>query len=111
MLNLDMKKICISVLAAGLTALVVDMTVCTVKGKDCTKMAVLLTKIGMYYQISGGMFVSEDEAAEYNELLTKVDNFTESMKGKKSRSFTKEDRARAHSLYEEVERFYNAHCA
>lgn len=108
---LDMKKIAVGTLAAVGTAFVIDMSVCLVKGKDCVKMAQLLSKIGMYYNVSGGMFATDDEVREYNDLIERVDTFTTSMNGKKSRSFSKEDRDRARVLREDVERFYNAHCA
>lgn len=108
---LNTKNIVIGTLATIGTAFVIDMTVCAIKGKDCVKTAELLTKIGMYYNISGGMFATDEEIREYNSLIERVDSFTTSMNGKKSRSFSKEDRAKARSLREDVERFYNAHCA
>ena len=108
MLNLDMKKIGIGVLAAALTALVVDMAVCTVKGKDLIKAAILITKIGKYYQ---GRIVTDTELEEYELLNEKLKKFINSLNGKKSRSFNKEDIRNAHAFYQEVENFYNVHCA
>ena len=94
-------------LAIG-TAIVVDMIVSTVKGKDLIKAAYVMTKIGRYYQCR---FVTDEELEEYELLNEKLQSFVESLNGKKSRSFNSEDMRNAHEFYKEVERFYNAHCA
>ena len=108
MLNLDMKKIGIGVASAALTAIVVDITVSTVKGKDLIKAATVMTKIGKYYQ---GRIVTDKELEEYELLNEKLKKFINSLNGKKSRSFNKEDIRNAHAFYQEVENFYNVHCA
>jgi len=101
------KKVVIGVASAALTAIVVDMAVSTIKGKDLIKAAYIMTKIGRYYQ---GRIVTDEELEEYELLNEKLQSFVESLNGKKSRSFNKEDIKNAHDFYQEVERFYNAHC-
>lgn len=108
MLNMDMKKIGIGVASAALTAIVVDMAVSTVKGKDLIKAAYVMTKIGRHYQ---GRFVSDEELEGYELLNEKLEKFVDSLNGKKSRSFNKEDIRNAHEFYKEVEHFYKIHCA
>lgn len=108
MLNMDMKKIGIGVASAALTAIVVDMAVSTIKGKDLIKSAYVMAKIGRHYQCR---FVTDEELEEYELLNEKLQFFVESLNGKKSRSFNSEDMRNAHEFYKEVERFYNAHCA
>lgn len=108
MLNLDMKKIGIGVASAALTAIVVDITISTIKGKDLIKAAYIITKIGKYYQ---GRIVTDEEFEEYELLNEKLEKFMNSLNGKKSRSFNKEDIRNAHAFYQEVENFYNVHFA
>lgn len=108
MLNLDMKKIGIGVASAALTAIVVDIAVSTIKGKDLIKAAYIMTKIGRYYQ---GRIVTDNELEDYELLNEKLNTFMDSLNGKKSRSFNSEDMRNAHEFYKEVERFYNTHCA
>jgi hypothetical protein len=104
------KKVVIGVASAALTAIVVDMAVSTIKGKDLIKAAYIMTKIGRYYQ-GRGKIVTDEELEEYELLNEKLQSFVESLNGKKSRSFNSEDMRNAHEFYKEVERFYNAHCA
>ena len=108
MLNLDMKKIGIGVASAALTAIVVDIAVSTVKGKDLIKAAYIMTKIGRHYK---GRIVTDEELEDYELLNEKLNKFMDSLNGKKSRSFNTADIRNAHAFYKEVERFYNAHCA
>lgn len=107
MLNLDMKKIGIGVASAALTAIVVDIAVSTIKGRDLIKAAIVMTKIGKYYQ---GRIVTDEELEEYELLNEKLQSFVESLNGKKSRSFNNEDSKNAHAFYQEVVCFYNSHC-
>lgn len=109
MLNMDMKKIGIGVASAALTAIVVDMAVSTIKGKDLIKSAYVMAKIGRHYQ--GRIIVTDEELEEYELLNEKLQSFINSLNGKKSRSFNKEDIRNAHAFYQEVENFYNVHCA
>lgn len=108
MLNMDMKKIGIGVASAALTAIVVDMAVSTVKGKDLIRAAYIITKIGRHYQ---GRIVIDEEFEDYELLNEKLKKFINSLNGKKSRSFNKEDIRNAHAFYQEVENFYNVHCS
>lgn len=107
---LNMKKIGIGVASAALTAIVVDMAVSTIKGRDLIKAAIVMTKIGKYYHYHGRI-VTDEELEEYELLNEKLQSFIESLNGKKSRSFNSEDMRNAHDFYKEVECFYNAHCA
>jgi len=105
---LDSKKVVIGVASAALTAIVVDTTICIVKGRDLIKSAYVMAKIGKYYQ---GRIVTDEELEEYELLNEKLKKFINSLNGKKSRSFNKEDIRNAHAFYQEVENFYNVHCA
>ena len=105
---LDSKKVIIGALATVTTAIVVDMTVSTVKGRDLIKAAYIMTKIGRHYKCR---FVTDNELEDYELLNEKLNKFMDSLNGKKSRSFNSEDMRNAHEFYKEVERFYNAHCA
>ena len=105
---LDSKKVIIGTLATVTTAIVVDMTVSTVKGRDLIKAAYVMAKIGRHYKCR---FVTDNELEDYELLNEKLNKFMDSLNGKKSRSFNSEDMRNAHEFYKEVERFYNAHCA
>lgn len=102
------KNIGIGVASVALTAIVVDMIVSTVKGRDLIKAAYIMTKIGRHYQ---GRIVTDKEIEEYELLNEKLNKFIDSLNGKKSRSFNTVDIKNAHAFYQEVERFYNSHCS
>ena len=104
---LDSKKVIIGALATVTTAILVDMIVSTIKGRDLIKAAIVMTKIGKYYQ---GRIVTDEELEEYELLNEKLQSFVESLNGKKSRSFNNEDSKNAHAFYQEVVCFYNSHC-
>ena len=105
---LDSKKVIIGTVATVATAIVVDMIVSTVKGRDLIKAAYIITKIGKYYK---GRIVTDEELEEYELLDEKLKTFVNSLNGKKSRSFSTEDIRNAHAVLVEVENFYNVHCA
>ena len=105
---LDSKKVIIRTVATVATAIVVDTTICIVKGRDCLKIANLISEMGIYYGICGGL-AEYDEVHKFNELLNRTEKLGKELGNKKSRSFTIEDRTKARLLRMEVEAFYNTY--
>lgn len=104
---LDSKKVIIGALATISTAIVVDTTICIVKGRDWLAITRIIKK--MIVAIGSGVLSGDDQLT--NEGLEIVEKIKTFMIGKNIRTLSKEDRNTLHLLREELEHFYNAHCA
>ena len=104
---LDSKKVIIGALATISTAIVVDTTICMVKGRDW--FAITRTIKKMKSSIGSGALSGDEKLTnEGLEIIKKIKTF---IGDKKLRTLSKEDRNTLHLLREELEHFYNAHCA
>lgn len=104
---LDSKKVIIGAVATVTTAIVVDTTICIVRGRDWLAITRIMKKMAI--AIGSGALGGSDELVE--EGMKIIEKITTFIIGKNIRTISKEDRIELHHLREELERFYNAHCA
>lgn len=106
---LDSKKVIIGTLATVATAIVVDTTICIVKGRDWFAITSLIKK--MIISIGSGVLSESENDQLVNEAMEIVEKINIFIADKNVRKLSKEDRNELHLLREELEHFYNAHCA